>query len=99
MRPINRIFGPGGFKPGNKLTLEQQITRRRKVNETAKKHLGAPVRSMERLQYLAECRSSVFQTGCWGLLPARVVMNMAASQVLRAILSETLFEYDKPIKK
>jgi hypothetical protein len=100
MTPKNRLFGVGGFEKtqGNKLTLEQKIVRRRKVNENAKHRLGARVCSIDQLQQLAECRTSVFHTGCWGLLPAAVVMNMAASCVLRAIQSKMLFEYNRPPK-
>ncbi len=95
--PKNRLFGLGGFEKtqGKKLTLEQQIVRRRKVNENAKQRLGARVCSIDQLQQLADCKSSVFHTGCWGLLPAVVVMNMTASSVLRAINSRSLFEYDR----
>ncbi len=80
------------------MTLQQLIARRDKTNETAKKHLGARVCSMDQLQQLAECKASVFHTRCWGLLPAVVVMNMTASSVLRAIQNKTLFEYEKPTK-
>lgn len=78
-----------------KLTLEQKCERRRKVNETAAKHLGAQVRSIEWLEVLAQLKKSVYCRGCWGLLPAVVVMNMAASQVHRAIKNREIFEYNR----
>ncbi len=100
MIPKNRLFGPGGFEKtkGGKLTPDQKIARRQKVNETAKKHVGVQVSSIYHLQLLAERKRSVFHTGCWGLLPAIVVMNMSASVVLSVIDSGRLFEYEKPTK-
>ncbi len=102
MIPKNRLFGPGGFEKtkGGKLTLDQIIARRQKVNETAKKHVGVQVSSIYHLQLLAERKRSVFHAGCWGrgLLPAIVVMNMSASMVLSIIDSGRLFEYEKPTK-
>lgn len=91
-------FGQGGFKKSRKMTLQKKIERREKVNAAARKNLGARVCTMDQLQQLAECKSSVFHTGCWGLLPAVVVMNMTASSVLRAIQNKSLFEYQKPTK-
>lgn len=75
------------------------IRRREKVNATARKHLGARVCSIDQLNQLALDKRSVFHTGCWGLLPATVVMNMTARSVLRSINGKCLFEYDKPTKK
>ena len=73
--------------------LTRIIERRRKVNATAAKCAGRPVRSVEELAALARDRRSVFHEGAWGLLPALVVMNMAASQVHAAIQSGRLRRY------
>ena len=79
-----------------KLTLEQKCQRRTKVNATAANNLGPKITSVERVAQLADEKKSVFSCNTWGLLPAVVVMNMATSQVHRAVTSGSLFEYRKP---
>jgi hypothetical protein len=73
--------------------LRRTVERRRKTNATAATRAGRPVRSVEELAALARDRRSVFCVGAWGLLPAVVVMNMAASQVHRAIQSGRMRRY------
>lgn len=81
-----------------KLSLEQQIARRTKTNATARKRIGRKVTSIEQLHSIALQKRSVFIDGCWGLLPAVVVMNMTASRVLSAIHAGRVFFYRKPQK-
>lgn len=78
------------------LSLEQCVLRRAKINRTASLRLGKRVRSVEALAALASAKRSVYHRGCWGLLPAIVVMNMHAGQVLYAIQNGYLFEYNRP---
>lgn len=75
------------------LTLEQKCERRRKANLTASANCGIKVRSVEHLHSLALGKRSVFCVGCWGLLPASVVMNMATVIVFNAIKRGAMFEY------
>lgn len=80
------------------MTLSQVIARRDKANQTALTRLGPKISTVEHLALHAANKRSVFVKGTWGLLPAVVVMNMAASCVLRAIQSERVFEYEPPVK-
>lgn len=81
-----------------KLSLEQKVARRRKTNTTAKKRIGRKVTSIEQLHAIALQKRSVFIEGCWGLLPAVVVMNMTASRVLSQIHAGRVFFY-KPERR
>jgi len=75
-----------------KLTLEQKVDRRNKINMTAACRCGKQVTSVEQLMDLvAQKRSVWLRNG--GLLPAIVVANMATSQVYLRIKSGGMFEY------
>jgi hypothetical protein len=76
-----------------KLTLKQKCERRTKTNRTASAKRGACVKSIEHLAKLAEEKRSVYCRGCWGLLPAIVVMNMRTGAVYDAIKGGSVFEY------
>jgi hypothetical protein len=62
-------------------------------NRTARHRARDPVKSVEELARLAEQKRSVYCWNCWGLLPAAVVMNMAASQVYFAISRGMVLRY------
>ena len=62
-------------------------------NRTARCRTGDPVKSVEELARLAEQKRSVYCWNCWGLLPAVVVMNMAASQVYFAVSRGMVLRY------
>jgi hypothetical protein len=81
-----------------KLTLKQKIERRIKTNRTASARLGKSVESVEHLERLVEAKRSVYCRGCWGLLPAIVLMNMRLGAVYSAIKAGCVFEY-RPIPK
>ena len=76
-----------------KLTIKQKCERRTKTNRTASAKCGACVKSIEHLAKLAEEKRAVYCNGCWGLLPAIVVMNMRTGAVYDAIKKGGVFEY------
>ncbi len=78
-----------------KMTLQAIVARRDKVNLAARQKLGERVKSVEELAFYANMRRSVVCMNCWGLLPARVVMNMAASCVLCEIQGKRIYLYNK----
>jgi len=56
---------------------------------------GVRLNSIDELQILATNKKSVYCRNCWGLLPAVVVMNMAAIQVHRAITQGEIWTYHR----
>lgn len=80
------------------IKLKKQIARREKANATARKKLGAKVMSVEHLDQLRSQKRSVYCLNPWGLLPAAVVMNMSASQVIGQIKCGRIYEYNKEAK-
>lgn len=77
-----------------KLTLEQKINRRQKINRTAMDRIGDSVKSIDRLAELAKEKKSIYAANCWGLIPAIAVMNMAACRVYSAIKDRRIYEYN-----
>lgn len=75
-----------------KMDLCTVIDRRAKANATARRRLGARVRTLDQLHRLACEKRSVFSP-YWGLLPATAVLNMQARGVYQAISSKRLFVY------